>query len=113
MPYRIDIACSPPNAVDVLIDLGALDIEPVEDGMAAIMPDGVPQDIVAGALGVSNVTVSAAVARDDHSVWLLSTQPVRIGNIEIASPKAATAPNALRLIDSTAFGTGHHPTTAL
>jgi hypothetical protein len=50
MPYRIDIGCPPPDAVDVLVELGALDIEPVNDGLAAIMPDGVAQDMVAAAL---------------------------------------------------------------
>jgi ribosomal protein L11 methyltransferase len=62
---------------------------------------------------VSNITVSAAVARDNGSVWLLSPRGVRIGNILIASPEVAAPSKALRLTDSDAFGTGHHPTTAL
>ena len=101
MPYRIDIACPPHDALDRLVHLGALDIEPVVDGLAAIIPDGVTPDAVAGALGVASVAVSRAVGRDDESVWLLSPRTVR------------ALPDTLRLIDSTAFGTGHHPTTAL
>ena len=113
VPYRIDISCPPPDALDVLVQLGALDIEPVGDGLAAIIPDGVTPDTVAGTLGVASVTVSAAVARDNGSVWLLSPRAVRIGGILIAPPEATAPPNALRLTDSSAFGTGHHPTTAL
>lgn len=113
MPYRIDVSCPPTDAVDVLVALGALDIEPVDDGIAAIMPDAVTHEVVAGALGVASVTVSAAVARDSGSVWLLSPRVVQIGPVLIASPEAAAAPRTLRLTDSHAFGTGHHPTTAL
>lgn len=101
MPYRIDISSPPPNAFDLLVQLGALDVESGDGGLAAIMPDGVTPDTVTGALDASSVSVSAAVARDDGSVWLLSPPAVRIG------------PKPLRLIDSNAFGTGHHPTTAL
>jgi len=95
------------------VQLGAHDIEPVNDGLAAIIPDGVTPDAVAGALGVASVTVSPAIARDNGSVWLLSPRAVRIGSILIAPPEVAAPPNALRLTDSLAFGTGHHPTTAL
>jgi len=38
---------------------------------------------------------------------------VRIGSVVIAPPGVEAPPGALRLTDSTAFGTGHHPTTAL
>jgi ribosomal protein L11 methyltransferase len=113
VPYRIDIFCAPDDVLDRLAQLGALDIEPVGDGVAAIIPDGVTPDVIAGALGVANVTVSPAVARDNGSVWLLSPRAVRIGSIVIAPPEVAAPPDALRLTDSTAFGTGHHPTTAL
>ena len=92
--------------------LGALDVEPVNEGIAAILPDGVTQDTVAAALGVSTLTVSAAVGRDDGSIWLLSTRAIRVGSVLVASPEAAL-PTALVLTDSDAFGTGHHPTTAL
>ena len=113
MPYRIDISCPPDDALDRLVQLGALDIEPVNDGLAAIIPDGVTPDAVAAALGVAGVIVSPAVARDNGSVWLLSPRAVRIGSVLIA-PAEVTAPhNALRLADSAAFGSGHHPTTAL
>lgn len=113
MPYRIDISCPPYDAVDQLVQLGALDIEPINDGLAAIIPDAVTPDAVERALGVAGVTVSQAVARDDGSVWLLNPRAVRIGKLLIVSQEVAASPDALRLTDSTAFGTGHHPTTAL
>jgi ribosomal protein L11 methyltransferase len=112
MPYRIDISSPPDNALDQLLQLGALDVEAVIDGLAAIIPDGVSPDAVAGALGVGHVTVSPAVPRDNGSVWILSPRAVRIGNVLIAPPQDAP-PDALRLNDSIAFGSGHHPTTAL
>jgi ribosomal protein L11 methyltransferase len=113
MPYRIDVCCPASDAIDVLVELGALDVEAVIDGVAAILPDRVPPETLAAALGVPSVTVSAAVARDNGSVWLLGSRPVRIGSILIGSPGAATPERALRLTDSNAFGTGHHPTTVL
>ena len=113
VPYRIDISCPPEDALDQLVQLGALDIEPVSDRLATIIPDGMTPDAVAGALGVARVTVSRAVARDNGSVWLLSPRAVRIGSVVIAPAEVAAPPDALRLTDSTAFGTGHHPTTAL
>jgi ribosomal protein L11 methyltransferase len=115
VPYRIDISCPPSDALDQLVQLGALDIEPFGHGLAAIMPDAVTPESVAGALGVANanVTVSPALARDNGSVWLLSFRAVRIGSVLIAPPEVAAAPGVVRLTDSTVFGTGHHPTTAL
>src|SRR5437870_1238334 len=86
VPYRIDISSPPDDALDQLVQLGALDIEPVNDGLAAIIPDGVTPDAVAGALGVASVTVSLAIARDNGSVWLLSPRAVRIGSVLIAPP---------------------------
>ena len=113
MPYRIDITRPPSDALDQLVQLGALDIEPVNDGLAAILPDGVTPEAVVGALGVSSVAVSPAVGRDNGSVWLLSPRAVRIGNVLVAPADVAVPPHSLRLTNSTAFGTGHHPTTAL
>jgi ribosomal protein L11 methyltransferase len=113
VPYRIDISSPPHDALDQLVQLGALDIETVNDGLAAIIPDGVAPDAVAGALGVASVTVSPAAARDNGSVWLLSPRAVRVGSLLITPLEVDAPPHALRLTDSTAFGTGHHPTTAL
>ena len=45
--------------------------------------------------------VSPAIGRDADSVWILHPRPVHVGSA------------TLRLVDSTAFGTGMHPTTAL
>jgi ribosomal protein L11 methyltransferase len=113
VPYRIDISSPPDDALDQLVQLGALDIEPVEDGLAAIIPDGVTPEVVAHALGVAVVRVSPAIARDNGSVWMLRPRAVRIGSVLIAPPEIAAPAGTLRLTDSTAFGTGHHPTTAL
>jgi ribosomal protein L11 methyltransferase len=113
VPYRIDISCPPEDALDRLVLLGALDIERVGDGLAALIPDGVTPDAVVGVLGVTSLTVSAAVGRDNGSVWMLSPRAVRIGSVLIAPAGVAAPPGALRLTDSAAFGTGHHPTTAL
>jgi ribosomal protein L11 methyltransferase len=101
MPYRVDIACAPVGAFDVLTELGALDVEPLSEGLAAILPDAVNIDALKAALRVSCIAVSEATGRDDGSVWLLSPSPIRIVG------------KSLKLIDSSAFGTGHHPTTAL
>ena len=113
MPYRIDITGAHPDVLDRLVQLGALDVEPVGDGIAAILPDGVEPDSVSAALGGARVIVSAAVARDNGSVWLLNPRPVQIGGVLIAPPDMAAPPDALRLKDSDVFGTGHHATTAL
>jgi ribosomal protein L11 methyltransferase len=113
LPYRIDLSSPPPDAFDLLVELGALDIEPLGDGLAAILPDSVTRDMVAAHFGSANVTVSAAVARDDGSVWMLSPRAVRAGGFLITPAGAAELPDALRLTDSDAFGTGHHVTTAL
>ena len=47
VPYRIDISCPPHDALDQLVQLGALDIEAVNDGLAAVIPDGVTTAAVA------------------------------------------------------------------
>jgi ribosomal protein L11 methyltransferase len=113
MPYRIDISSPAQDALDRLVELGALDIEPVPGGLAAIIPDAVSSAAVAHALGVFNVRVSPAVSRDNGSVWMLNPRTIRIGSILIAPTEIVAPPGALRLSGSSAFGTGHHPTTAL
>ena len=113
MPYRIDISSPRPDALDLLVELGALDIEPANHGIAAILPDSVTPDVLAIALGTTNFKFSPALGRDNGSVWLLSPRPVRIGSVLVAPPEVQAPPDALRLTDSTAFGCGHHPTTAL
>src|SRR5215831_16368431 len=110
MPKRIDISCPPDDALEQLLQLGALDIESLGNGLAAIIPDNVTPEAVAAALGVNNVAVSTALARDNGSVWLLSPRAIHIGSVVIAPLGVPAPPNAIRLIDSPAFGTGHHPT---
>lgn len=113
MPYRVDISDPPPDALDLLVHWGALDIEAVGDGLAAILPDGVTPEAVAAVFGSARMTLSAAVSRDNGSVWLLSPRAVRAGSVLIAPPGAPAPPEALWLTDAAAFGTGHHPTTVL
>lgn len=113
MPYRIDVANPRADALDALVALGALDVDTVAGGLAAIMPDTVSPDAIARALRGRDVVVSPAVGRDDGSVWVLSPGRRRIGSLVIASASLAGAEGALRLIDGPAFGTGLHLTTAL
>jgi ribosomal protein L11 methyltransferase len=133
MPYRIDLRDIGPreaaDALDRLVELGALDIESIDGGIAAIMPDSILGVNVAGALGVDDtrVRVTPARGRDNDSVWVLNPRPVRAGRLRIvpaewppqtgagagAAAEAEAEAGALRMIDSPAFGTGLHPTTAL
>lgn len=116
MPYRIDIRCAADvdNHFNRLVELGALDVEPSFDHhLAALMPDRVTPDHVAGELGVAEIAVSPAVGRDHGSVWVLTPRPFRIGSLRIIPADLAREAGGLSLIDSPAFGTGLHPTTAL
>ncbi|HEU4934984.1 MAG TPA: 50S ribosomal protein L11 methyltransferase [Vicinamibacterales bacterium] len=116
MPYRIDIRCDGEvdNAFERLVHLGALDVEPwFGHGVTALMPDSVTPEHVAGALGADDIVVSPAVGRDDDSVWVLTPRPIRIGSLRIIPASLDRKPGDLRLIDSPAFGTGLHPTTAM
>jgi ribosomal protein L11 methyltransferase len=113
VPYRIDVSHPPGDAFDRLVTLGALDIEPAGGGLAAILPDSITPGAAAAALGVARVAVSKAVGRDDGSVWILGPRTVTAGGLVIAPPGVAAPPGALRLTDTSAFGTGFHPTTAL
>ncbi|WP_321474106.1 50S ribosomal protein L11 methyltransferase [uncultured Paludibaculum sp.] len=109
----MDIAGPPDSALDVLIELGALDVEPSTGGLAAILPDSVQPAAVARALRGAAITISTAQGRDSGSVWLVSARTLHAGGIMVV-PAGIDAPEeALRLADSGAFGTGHHPTTAL
>lgn len=114
MPYRIDIPHFHDDALERLVELGALDIDRVqEDSVAALMPDSVAPEQVARALGIDDVSVSPAVGRDADSIWILSPRPVRAGRLRIVPARAEAEAGVLRLIDAAAFGTGLHPTTAL
>lgn len=113
LPYRVDFSPADNAALDRLVELGALDVESSHDGMAALLPDSVKPEQVAAALGAKAITVSHAVARDAGSVWILSPRPISIGRLRIVPAHCEPAPDTIRLIDASAFGTGLHPTTAL
>ncbi|MGC4055205.1 MAG: 50S ribosomal protein L11 methyltransferase [Paludibaculum sp.] len=113
MPYRIDIAGPPDDALEVLIELGALDFESWTGGLAAILPDSVPPDAVSAALIGVSFSISPARGRDSESVWLLEARALRVGGMLVVPPEMDAPAGALRLADSEAFGTGHHPTTVL
>jgi len=114
VPYRIDVRKIGDDVLDRLVELGAIDAELSHDGgIAALMPDTVAPERVASALGVEDISVSPATGRDAGSVWVLSPRPVRIGRLRIVPAHTDAEPDALRLVDALAFGTGLHPTTAL
>ena len=114
VPYRVDLRNVSHDALDRLIELGAMDAEIVHDGgLAALMPDNVAPEQIASALGVHDISISPAEGRDAGSVWLLSPRAIRIGRLQIVPAHAHADADALRLIDAAAFGTGRHATTAL
>jgi ribosomal protein L11 methyltransferase len=103
----------PPDALDRLIALGALDAEQIDDGVAAILPDGITIERLSRELDGAAFTLGPAAARDDGSVWILRPRPVQVGGLTLAPAAGPEVPGALRLVDGAAFGTGLHPTTAL
>jgi ribosomal protein L11 methyltransferase len=113
LPYRVDFSPADSDALDRLIELGALDVGSSHGGMAALLPDTVKPEQLAAALGAKSVTVSHAVGRDAGSVWVLSPRPISIGRLRIVPADRDHASDTIRLIDASAFGTGLHPTTAL
>ncbi len=114
MPYRVDIHNVANDALDRLIELGAIDAESSHNGgLAALMPDSIAPEKVASVLGVGDLSVSPAEGRDAGSVWFLSPRPIHIGRFRIVPADHDAEADAIKLIDAEAFGTGHHPTTAL
>jgi ribosomal protein L11 methyltransferase len=116
VPYRVDLRTAAADAFDRLVELGALDAElSREGGLSALMPDSVASDQIGGALGVAagDISISPAVGRDADSVWVLSPRAIRVGRLRIVPAHMEAEPDALRLVDTAAFGTGLHPTTAL
>jgi ribosomal protein L11 methyltransferase len=114
VPYRVALHDAGDGAFDRLIELGAIDADRLDDGrLAALMPDWVGRDEIANALDAKEIEVSPAVERDAGSVWILKPRPIRVGHLRIIPADTTAEPGALRLVDSAAFGTGLHPTTAL
>jgi ribosomal protein L11 methyltransferase len=114
VPYRLDLPNRRDDVLDRLVELGALDVELSHDGgIAALMPDSVTPEQVAAALGVDDISISPAVARDAASVWVLSPRSIFVGRLRIVPAHIEAERDALRLIDAPAFGTGLHATTAL
>lgn len=112
MPYRIDLRQAPADALDRLVELGALDVDVIDGGIAAIMPDSVRVGGIERALGCT-VVPARARGRDDESVWVVRPRPVQIGRLRIVPADGPLDAGALRIVDGPAFGTGLHPTTAL
>jgi ribosomal protein L11 methyltransferase len=113
VPYRIDLVGASGDAFDRLVALGALDVEETAGGLAALMPDAIPANAVAAALGLGSLRISPAAARDDGSVWVLRQRPVQAGGLRLVPADMPAVPGSIRLHDTRAFGTGLHPTTAL
>lgn len=114
VPYRIDIPDPRDDVLDCLVELGALDAGLTEGGaLAAVMPDAVTPARLERALGTAAFAVSPATGRDDDSVWIVTPGPIQVAGVRIVPAGATTAAGDLQLIDTTAFGTGLHPTTAL
>jgi ribosomal protein L11 methyltransferase len=113
VPYRIDISTPPEAALDVLVELGALDVDIANGALAAIMPDTTDPATIARRLAVDTIHTTPAVGRDDGSVWTLRRRPVRVGALTILPAGSASTDDGLVIADGPAFGTGLHPTTAL
>jgi ribosomal protein L11 methyltransferase len=114
VPYRIDLHTAGDEALDRLVELGVMDIEPLPGGgLAALLPDSVSPEEVQRALGVADVSVSPAAGRDADSVWILSPRAFRVGRVRIVPAHMAAEPGDLRLMEGAAFGSGLHPTTGL
>jgi len=112
VPYRVDIRHPLPGALDALIEFGALDVDVATDGaLAAIVPDDLTLERLVPLVG--EVSASAAVGRDDGSVWVLTPRATRIGRLQLVPADAPLDGDTIRLADGPAFGTGLHPTTAL
>ncbi len=99
--------------MDRLVELGALDVEMIDQGIAALMPDVVGVDDIARAVEGADVRVGPAVGRDDDSVWVLGPRTVTVAGLSIVPAGGPIRSATLQLADSSAFGTGLHPTTAL
>jgi ribosomal protein L11 methyltransferase len=114
VPYRIDVRNAGGDALDRLVELGAIDAEFSHDGsVAALLPDSVAPEQVRRALGADAISVSPAAGRDADSVWILGPRPIRVRRLRIVPAHAEAEPDDLRLTDAAAFGTGLHPTTGL
>ncbi len=68
---------------------------------------------MAHSVGVEKISVSPAEGRDAGSVWILSPRPTRAGRLRIVPAGHESESGTLKLLNSSAFGTGFHPTTAL
>jgi ribosomal protein L11 methyltransferase len=113
VPYRIDISTPPKDALDVLVEFGALDLDMANGVLAAIMPDAVDVAVIARRLGVPRIQTASAIGRDDGSVWTLRLRPTRVGTFTIVPADTASPADGLVIADGPVFGTGLHPTTAM
>src|SRR4029079_18485374 len=113
VPYRIEFVDPSGGAFARLVELGALDVEIEGSRVVALIPDSTTPEAIASPLAVAGVARSAAVGRDEGSVWLLRPRAFQVGPLRIVPAGNDADPAAIKLIDAAAFGTGLHPTTAL
>jgi len=113
VPYRVDLSHAPADALDRLIDLGALDVDTRDHHVIALLPDDVTIERVSATLGRNDVRATPARGRDGNSVWILHPRPVRVGRLHLFPATWPSPTDGLRLTDDAAFGTGLHATTAL
>ena len=113
-PYCIHLRHAHDASLDRLVELGAIDVDLSPDGgIDALMPGSVTLEHVANALGRAEMAIAPAISRDAGSVWILRPRAFRVGRLLIAPADADAQPGAVRLLDTPAFGTGLHPSTAL
>ena len=93
VPYRIDIDDAPDDALESLIDLGALDVEVIGEGLAALLPDDVSVGRVSETLGRDDIRVTQAEGRLETRRWSFRWHGfVRDGSGQADPPCTPTLP---------------------
>ena len=83
MPYRVDLGNAGDDALDRLIELGAVDAEISDDGsIAALMPDRVSPQQIAHAMSIDDIAVirsmHADVPNHEPSLMLMNCGDARL-----------------------------------
>lgn len=100
-----------PAAMDVLLAVGAREIELVPGAVLGLFADPLDPGTVARAEALlgAPVTTEPAELLDWSSVWKPTVRPFRAGPLTVAP----LGEQGDLVLDMTAFGTGHHPTTRM